>query len=484
MTPNQVVQFGKLLGSCGLSIAATVLFLNCRHEKQHEPTSNEGPAPSLRALIALPPPAIPKGGCPFGAGDLPSKTIDGSLPTGKKIPIDHFIFVVQENRSFDHYFHDFQPAPGSTVDVAGPDYSAISPHNRQDRIKPFEMFHPCPEDPPHDFESVLLSWNGGKMDGFALAAGKGALGYFHQEVLGYYHALARAFALSDQHHADFLGPTWPNRLFMLSGTSFGHFDNTPPPARDIETSLFHELDERAITWRIYADSMVFEQGMYPALTAHKRENFRAIEQFTEDANSGKLPAFAWVESTYGGPYATDEHPPANIEIGQQFVSRIVATTMRGADWKSSLLVLTYDEHGGFFDHVPPLPACVPDGHKAKSRPGHLAPRFDHLGMRVPLIIVSPWSRRGYVSHAPSSHTSLLRLVQARFDLPALTRRDANAVPPYDMLDLVSPPRLDIPELPEPHIEPSRRKSCEDTANIADKVTDHGILKGPAAHKAP
>ncbi len=475
MTRNHRARAGRLLCSCGAPLAAALLLLNCRHGKPHESTPSEGSA-QLRAQLKLPPPAVPKGGCPYGPGDLPSKTIADALPTGKSIPIDHFIFVVQENRSFDHYFQDFRPAPGTTVDVAGPSYTAVNPENRHERLKPFEMLHPCPDDPAHDFESVLLSWNGGKMDGFALAAGKGALGYFRQEVLTYYHSLARAFALSDQHHADFLGPTWPNRLFLLSGTTFGHINNTPPPPRDIETSLFHELDVRDISWRIYADGMVFEEGMYPALVARKRENFRTIAQFDEDAKSGNLPAFAWVESSYGGPYATDEHPPANVEIGQLFVSRIIATTMHGSDWKSSLLVLTYDEHGGFFDHVQPPPACVPDEHKPTLKPGHLAPRFDHLGMRIPLVFVSPWAKRGYVSHAVSSHTSLLRLVQSRFELPALTRRDANAMPPYDMLDFVSPPRLDIPELPEPRIEPSRRKSCEDAANRPDEVTHQGILK--------
>jgi phospholipase C len=460
-------------------MAIGVLLAGCQKGKKQEAAPNKGPSAILRSQIPVPPPAVPKSGCPYGPGDLPAKTVGAGLPTGKNIPIDHFIFVVQENRSFDHYFQDFIPAPGTTVDVAGKGYAAINLENKHEPITPFGMLHPCPADPPHDYESVLLSWRGGKMDGFALAAGREAIGYFRQDVLVYYHALARAFSLSDRHFADFLGPTWPNRLFMLSGTSFGHINNTAPPASDIGISLFHELDEHGITWRVYADSTIFEEQMYPALHARRRENFRAISHFIEDAKSGDLPAFAWVESSYGGPNATDEHPPANVEIGQQFVSHIIAATLHGAAWKSSLLVLTYDEHGGFFDHVPPPPACVPDEHKANIKAGHLHPRFDHLGMRIPLIIVSPWAKRGYVSHLPSSHTSLLRLVQSRFDLPALTRRDANAMPPYDMLDFTAPARLEIPELPEPLVEPSRRKSCEDTAINAEVVNGHGILKSHA-----
>jgi len=142
---------------------------------------------------------------------------------------------------------------------------------------------------------------------------------------------------------------------------------------------------------------------------------------------------------------------------------IIDAMMHGASWKDSLLILTYDEHGGFYDHVPPPVACVPDDHTAHVKPGHLKPRFDHFGMRVPLILVSPWIKRGYVTHTPTSHASLLRLVQARFGLGALTRRDANASIPFDAFDFESPPRLDIPELPIPRIEPNRRINCEAAA---------------------
>ena len=449
------------------------LLLGCGHERQSKPDPEHERIALIKRELPVVPPAIPRAGCPFGPGDLPQKTLSSDAPIGKNLPIDHFVFVVQENRSFDHYFQDFSPVPGTGVDVAPIAYAAISPYNKREFLRPFELLHPCPDDPDHDYESVLLSWRGGKMDGFALAAGKDALGYFSHQVLEYYHSLARAFSLSDRHFADFLGPTWPNRFYMLSGTSFGHVNNSPPPARDIETSLFHQLDERRISWRVYADSLIFEEGMYPVLHHTHPNSFKTIAQFKEDAKLGNLPAFAWVESSYGGPNATDEHPPANIEIGQLFVSQIVDSTMRGVDWKSSLLVLTYDEHGGFFDHVPPPAACTPDAHAAKIKPGHLHPRFDHLGLRVPLILVSPWVKRGYVSHIVTSHASLLRLVQARFELPALTRRDANTTPPFDMLDFNSSPRLDVPDLPTPRIEPSRRKNCEDAqARVPESNKSH------------
>jgi len=449
------------------------LLVSCDHDRLKKSDPEHERIVLIKSQLPVIPPAIPSTGCPFGPGDLPQKTLSPDARIGRNLPVDHFVFVVQENRSFDHYFQDFRAVPGTTVDVAPNTYTAISPFNKHESLRPFELLHPCPDDPAHDYESVLLSWRGGKMDGFALAAGKDAVGYFSRQVLEYYHALARAFSLSDHHFADFLGPTWPNRFYMLSGTSFGHINNSPPPAQDIETSLFHQLDERRVSWRVYADSLTFEEGMYPVLHHTHPNNFRTIAQFKEDAKLGNLPAFAWVESSYGGTNATDEHPPANIEIGQLFVSQIVDCTMHGADWESTLLVLTYDEHGGFFDHVPPPAACRPDAQAAKIKPGHLHPRFDHLGLRVPLILVSPWVKRGYVSHVVTSHASLLRLVQARFELPALTRRDANTTPPFDMFDFNSSPRLDVPDLPTPRVEPSRRKNCEDAeARVPESSKSH------------
>ena len=448
---------------CGLAVVALVLSQSaCRRQQKQkvEPNPEQQRAAFIRSQVPDLPKVVPSSGCGYAPGDLPQKTLQPNSPLGDAIPIDHFVFIVQENRSFDHYFQDFTAAPGTTVDVAPVDYVAQNPDHRRRPFKPYELLHPCPEDPHHDYESVLLAWRGGKMDGFALATNAEAVSYFSHDVLVYYHALARAFALSDRHFADFLGPTWPNRLYMLSATSFGHVNNTSPPADDVKASLFRQLDAKRLAWHVYADNTVFEQGMYPRLHQEHPHDFQSMKQFYADLRSDNLPALAWVESSYGGANATDEHPPANIEIGQQWVSEVIAAVMQSPAWQRTLIILTYDEHGGFYDHVPPPAACVPDEHRPKVKPGHLQPRFDHYGMRVPLIMISPWAKRGYVSHVPTSHASLLRLVQARFGLPALTRRDANAIPPYDMFDFASPPRLAVPALPEIQVEPSRKQNCE------------------------
>jgi phospholipase C len=214
-----------------------------------------------------------------------------------------------------------------------------------------------------------------------------------------------------------------------------------------------------LSWVLYAQGPTFEEQMYPRLHAEEGEHFRKIEDYFTDAASGKLPFFAWVESTYDGRVGTDEHAPGNVQVGQAFVARVVSAFTTSPDWSKSALLLTYDEHGGFFDHVPPPRACPPDDEPIhlETLPGNS--RFDRLGVRVPLIVVSPFARRHFVSHRTYTHTSLLRFVQARANLPALTRRDANDEPPFDLFDFHTPPFPSPPSLPDATIDEVMRKRC-------------------------
>jgi phospholipase C len=198
--------------------------------------------------------------------------------------------------------------------------------------------------------------------------------------------------------------------------------------------------------------------MFPVLRAEKGHHFRRMKDFFADAKSGSLPALAWVESSYGGALASDEHPPADVQIGQKYVAEVVKAVFKSPNWKRSALILTFDEHGGFYDHVPPPAACAPSPELPTAKNGQI--RFDQLGVRVPFIVVSPYAKAHYVSHRVYEHASVLRLIQARFDLPAMTYRDANATPPYDFFDFASPSFSEPPELPEATIDESELKYCE------------------------
>jgi phospholipase C len=393
---------------------------------------------------------------------MPSQTLAASDPRGDAIPIDHFVIVMQENRSFDHYLSNLPAYGQPDVDVAGPDARNLDPEHGNAPVHPYLLPHPCSDDLPHDAKHVRDQFHDGKMDGFVAVAnehGRQAMGKYDAATLPYYYALANSFAIGDRYFASFLGPTWPNRMFFISGSSFGHITNVRPEKRDEETSLFHQLERASESWILYANTETFEEQMFPVLRAEKGDHFHSLRRFFEDAERGTLPNLAWVESSYGGPMATDEHPPADVQLGQRFVAEIVNALFKSPNWKRSALILVYDEHGGYFDHVSPPPACAPNP-RAPTPPGNHNVRFDHLGIRVPFIVVSPFAKRHFVSHRVYDHTSVLRLVQARFDLPAMTARDANATPPYDLFDFANPPFVEPPPLPEATVDKSELTYCE------------------------
>jgi phospholipase C len=141
------------------------------------------------------------------------------------------------------------------------------------------------------------------------------------------------------------------------------------------------------------------------------------------------------------------------------VARVIDALMNSPAWAHSALFLMYDEPGGFFDHVPPPPACPPDEAEPLLEPRHVRARFDRLGMRTPFIVVSPFARAHYVSHQVFSHSSVARMVQARFGLPALSARDANASVPYDLFDFEQPPFATPPKLPDPPVDELSREIC-------------------------
>ncbi len=154
-----------------------------------------------------------------------------------------------------------------------------------------------------------------------------------------------------------------------------------------------------------------------------------------DPSSGSLPAVSFLD--VGG--TRDEHPPNDVQTGEAFLRRLVVALAASPAWPSTALIYTYDESGGFFDHVPPPGACVPDDQAANAD-------FDQMGFRVPLLVVSPWARRGYVSHRVHETTSITRFIELLFDLPALTARDASSDALLDMFDFASAPRMALPPM--------------------------------------
>ncbi len=450
--------------------------------KREHPMTLRKPAPLAAGLLltlsagchrdaAPSPESLARAACRYGPGDPAEKTLADTW-SGSKIPIDHFVMVMQENRTFDHYFSSLT-VPGQTVDGAladagNPDPRSTTPGQTLSR---FHQPSYCFDNPAEEWAQVHAEVDDGGMDGFTAQnaasdpvndpAGLRAMGYYDESDLPFYYALARAFAISDRHFAAVLANTFPNRLYYMAGTSYGVVDDSVPsttdPAGQPYPNLFTELDAAGVDWRFYADSnptLLILLATYLQDESH----VQPVSQFYVDADAGTLPPVSFVEGVDGlGGASPNEDPPADPQVGQAMVAQIVRAVMASPQWPSTAMFFTYDEQGGFYDHVPPRPACAPDDIAPKS--GSSLGGFGETGLRVPLIAISPYAKRGYVSHVPTEHTGLLRMLEARFDLPAMTRRDANAEPPFDLFDFEHPD-LQIPALPAADIDMDKLSECQ------------------------
>jgi len=387
-----------------------------------------------------------RGACTFERGALPAETLGTNVPLGGEIPIDHFVILMQENRSFDHYFGTMPGVEGFPESYSNPDANG-SP------VKPFHETTLCIEDVAHSWTSSHEQFDAGKNDGFVITNdpdGERALGYFDGSDLPFYWDLYSTFAMSDHHHCSVLGGTYPNRWYFLSATSFGMITNDFIPEDRFDQEPFvimQELDDAGVDWHVYATLpfMITYSTYIGSVGSKVTYN---VDQFFEDLDAGTLAPVVWIDPAFSGTIAeeTDEHPPAVPQVGEAWVENIVRAVMASDLWPRTAIILTYDEHGGFFDHVPPPPACLPGDRPPDLTVDDAPGNFDRLGFRVPLVIVSPYSKPGYVSKQTTDATSVLRLIETRFDLPALTSRDANAWPLLDMFDFDDPSFMEPPEL--------------------------------------
>lgn len=392
-------------------------------------------------------------GCTFGPGDKTTKTVGPSVPHGDALPFEHIVVLMQENRSFDHYFSSL-PAYGVTdVTVAtDQDFNYDPSTNPPEKVHRYHESRYCIVDVNHEWNGVHFQYDDGKMSGFVATNNPGgarAMGYYTDADLPYYYWMAKTFAMSDMHFCSLLGPTWPNRFYFFGATSWG---NTKTGDIGVliddqyrtSTKLMDQLEGAGRTWKVYRDGITSFAVVFKQNSQYLGSN---MAQFEQDVDNDTLPNVAIIDPSFTGSGQNDEHPPANIQLGQQFTARVLGKLMsRPNVWKKTVFILFYDEHGGFYDSVPPPEACEPD---------NLVPpdwKFDRLGPRTPLIVASPFAKKGFVSHVVTDITSVTRFIQNRFDLPAMTRRDANAWPMLDLFDFDNPP---FPEPPTgaPSAEP-------------------------------
>jgi phospholipase C len=398
--------------------------------------------------------------CRFSAGALPEETLGPGVSRGSLIPIDHIVILMQENHSFDNYFGRL-PSLGHR-DVDGLPDRASNPDASGKHVPVFHQARACTADTEHSWTGSHLEFDHALNDGFVTQNdpdGERAMGYYDQTDLPVYYALASAFAIADRYFCSLLGPTFPNRSYLLAGTSFGHIRN------DLggfgHPSIFDLLDAHGVSWKVYYSDLPYAVLLFGTSGV----NLVPFSTFTSDASAGTLPQVSFVDTAMGnaGP-ELDEHPPANIQQGEEVAAQIVDAVLSSPLWPRTVLFITYDEHGGFYDHVPPPAACVPDDIApmldATDPSSDFPAAFDRYGFRVPLLAISPYAKPGFVSHTVYDHTSILRFIETRFDLPALTARDANATPMTDLFDFSRPALLNPATLPSAAVDPVQLQQCK------------------------
>ena len=376
--------------------------------------------------------------------------------------LNHIVFFVQENRSFDNYFGMLGPyktSLGLVNDVDGIDPNATLTNTRGQLVHPFHYQTVCTENLSPAWNEAHVDVDGGKMDGYMWTTtsvpstidptGTRAMGYYDQSDIPYYYELAARFATSDRFFSPLLSNTVPNRLYLFTSTSFGNIlPPTPPAGGFTQTTIFDRLDQAGVSWRYYyhdaATSAFIQQ-----FSTYRRDAAKVvpISNWTTDVqNDVTLPSVIFIER--GGTSGRDEHPGNNVQKGVADSASIINTLIASPSWRDSAFILTYDEGGGVYDHVRPAREVKPDTIAPMLRIGDKPGDFNQSGFRIPVVVISPWAKPSFVSHTARDYTSILRLIEDRFNVPALTLRDANADNMMEFFDFSgAPPLLTPPTLP-------------------------------------
>ena len=373
------------------------------------------------------------------------------------------------------------------------------------QIASFQLLTQCTENTSPSWNESHYDWDlydptgqqAAKLNGFVWTAahdarsvqpkyfdvqGKRAMGYYTGNDLNYYYFMASNFATSDRWFQPAMTRTHPNRAYLYAATSqgdvypvgFDSADNHPLTAK----TIFQELASAQLSWKIYVNpkgspcsgppfaasclltlSYIRYFSWGQTIPKNYPQNIAPIAQYFTDLKNGTLPNFAIIEPASDA--GLDEHPsvldnsPSKIQLGAKYVSTLINGLMTSSSWRSSVFILTYDEGGGLYDHVSPQPTVSPDGIKPKDLLSSDVCRtstgptcdFVYTGYRVPLLVVSPFARRHYVSHTVADFTAILKLVETRFGLPSLTARDAHQMNMLSFFDFTNPPWLTPPQPP-------------------------------------
>lgn len=391
--------------------------------------------------------------------------------------IEHLVLLMLENHSADNVLGMLPQASaacgrrfdGLRVNRYGTPITS-NPDRMGRPVRSFALSDMCPADGlTQNWNSSHHQYNRGRNDGFVTNANSSTpMGYLTPAQMPVTYALAGHFPVSDRYFSSALAQTLPNRRYYFSATSSGQVndDSSSLVVPAANGTIFDRLDAGSVSWRVYYDGTP-SPFYFPNFRDNPLQVSRCVSnaQFFSGAAAGRLPAVSYVEENFS--YQSEENPQ-DIAYGENFLGRVASAVMNGPLWSKTALFVTYDEHGGFFDHVPPPRAVTPDDippDLTLSAKGTFPASFDRYGFRVPLTVISPWGRPDHVSHKIADHTSILAFIEHKWNLPAMTRRDAGAWDLSDMFD-VTRPRLMAPLAlpPAPDIDTTLAKCRADGSN--------------------
>jgi phospholipase C len=385
------------------------------------------------------------------------------LPKPAASGLDHVVVVCMENRSFDHYLGWLPGADGRQVGLRFQDDLGHVHLTRHLKDRSGCGFN----DPDHSYEGGRLQFNNGRLDGFRKGDNDDfALGYYTGEDLPLYRPLLEVASTFDRYFCSILGPTYPNRFYTHAAAT-DRLENSSTTST--LPTIWDRLSAAGVPARYYFSDLPFlalwGQQYIPIASP--------VTRFFADAAAGQLPAYSYLDPFFlgeGQGGSNDDHPHADIHRGQAFLSQVVHALTTSPQWKNTALVITYDEWGGFFDHV--RPPRLPDDHDTGP---HGKDDHAQAGFRVPTIVLSPFAQRGFVGHQIYDHTSILKMVEWRWGLKPLSKRDAAArnlaeTFRFDKPD-ITVPALPIVADPGPHV-------CQDQLPVGALGTNPMGLEDP------
>ncbi len=390
--------------------------------------------------------------------------------------IDTLVFMMMENRSYDHYLGSRSlveglPGDGLLASMSNPD------GNGQEvpvYVTPSSDVEQCvANDPPHGWDDSRIQFGGGANNGFIRAHeghhGVGAvepMAYMLRDQVPVTHALADSYTSCDRWFGSILGPTLPNRMYWHAGTSNGATTNDEvlDGAFDGVRTIHHQLEDAKVDWAYYFGDVPVIAVIEDIEKDGKLKRF--YNDFLTDAAAGTLPSVCYIDPAFSG---NDDHPPHHPLLGQQLIAATYQALASSPQWENCLLVITYDENGGFYDHV--APPTVPDERASAG--------FDQLGFRVPTLVIGPYAKQGHVSSVQYDHTSAIKHLANQFGLPPLTMRSDIA---NDLSDCIDFERLEAGEpappitLPTVEIDENELPASCSGASFRTAEYEHDILR--------